>query len=409
MKNIIWTVFMFLLVFLFFACKDNPNKQNDNSQQSDEALSEGKNKMTSSQTAEERQVNPNYKPVPATILGYVKGGANVNVILDEMDIGNIYPLYSAIVDENNGFSFDFNVSEPCIYQLRFPNGNIHLFLRGGTVRINTNISNISDYEVIGSPESMQLKEMYYLLNETNHKTIDLQDRVEKLKKDKTKVKELLRLVDSLPIYYAAIGKEKSRKLISFVTRLDTSMIALLTAFYIDADENYDFLVQIRNKFRNICPHSRFFKQLDEKISKIVPVGPGKEAPNTVADDINGKTYPLSSLKGKSVLLYFWASFSEPSRQENKKIIPIYNKYRSKGFEVYAVSLDTEKKPWLDAIKADKLIWKNGSNLLGWDDEITFIWKIDDIPYLVLIDKNGRIVERGFRAFELESKLKKLGI
>jgi len=390
------------------SCNPKEQKKNADIENNENVSDQGSDESKGTPGTSDRPKNPGYKPVNATILGFVKGGANVNVILDEMDIGNIYPLYSAVVDENGGFRFDFTINEPAIYQLRFPNGSIHLFLRGGTVRVNTSLSNIGNYEVLGSPESMHLREMYFLLNETNTKTIELQDRVELLKKDKTKVKELLRLVDSLPIYYSVIAKEKNKRLIAFVDRLDTSMIAIMTAFKIDADENYDYLVKIRNKFANICPHSRYFKQLDEKISKIIPVVVGKDAPNTIANDISGKQMQLASLKGKTVLLYFWASYSDPCRQENPKIVQVYNKYKTKGFEVYAVSLDNQKEPWLDAIKEDKLTWKNVSNLFGWEDELTAIWKIDDIPYLIMIDKNGKIYDRGFRAFELESKLKKLG-
>lgn len=397
------TVIIFLLTFS--SCKRDQS-ENDKEDQKKEASGQAEKEIKPIETDEGgRPKNPNYHPVNATIIGFVKGGANVNVILDELDIGNIYPIYSAVVDENNTFRFDFQVNEPSIYQLRFPNGNIHLFLRGGTVKVNTNLSDLGSYQVIGSPESMQLKEMYYLLNDLNSKTVELQDRVETLKKDKSKVKELLRLVDSLPIYYSAISKEKSKKLRNFVERLDTSMIALLAAFYLDADENYDFLIKTRNKFSKICPGSRFYKQLDDKLANIVPVGPGKDAPNTVASDPNGKEVQLASLKGNVVLLYFWASFSQPCRQENKKILDIYNRYRNKGFSVYAVSIDSEKKYWTDAIKEDKLNWVNVSNLLGWNDELTYIWKIDDIPYLVLIDRQGKITERGFRAFELEAKLK----
>jgi len=399
-----------LITVGFFVSCNNKKSNNESSDEPENAVNGQVNDDTKGTPGtSDRPQNPNYKPVQATILGFVKGGANVNVILDELDIGNIYPMYSAVVDENGGFRFDFTINEPSIYQLRFPNGSIHLFLRGGTIRVNTSLSNIGNYEIIGSTESMHLKEMYFLLNETNAKTIELQDRVEVLKKDKNKVKELLRLVDSLPIYYAVIAKNKSKRLMAFVDRLDTSMIALMTAFYVDANENYDYLIKVRDKFKRISPHSRFYKQLDDKLAKIVPVVIGKDAPTTVANDVYGKQLQLASLKGKTVLLYFWASYSEPCRLENPKIVEVFNKYKSKGFEVFAVSLDNKKEPWTDAIKEDKMNWKNVSNLLGWDDELSLIWKIDDIPYLILIDKNGKIIDRGFRAFELESKLQKAGL
>ncbi|MFC2113772.1 redoxin domain-containing protein [Bacteroidota bacterium] len=396
-------IFIVFLISMFYlsSCNSNKNTDSESNGNNDETIG---NDSISNQADEGLQSVTNYKPSHVVVKGYVKGGANANVILDELDIGQINPLESRIVDENGGFIFDIDIPEPGIYQIRFAHANIHLFLRGGTVQVNTTYSNVGNYELIGSPESYHLKEMYLILSEINHQTSSIQERVEKLKKDKKRVKELLALVDSLPIYYDAINKEKSNQLIKFIDRVDTSMVGLLAAFYMDPDENYEFVVKTRNRFATICPNSKFFKQLDDKVAQIVPVGPGHSAPNTVIDDAQGRSIALSKYIGKTVLVYFWASYSEPCRMENEDILAIYNEYKKKGFEVYAISVDEQKDPWLTAIKEDKLSWVNVSNLLGWDDEITQIYRVDELPFLVLIDKEGKIVERGFRAHELRAKL-----
>lgn len=388
---------LIITIALFLTCCGNKNKQNTNQ------VENGKDSLDSNvDTASAAKF---YKPSYVIIKGYIKGGANANVILDELDIGQINPLVSKIVDERGGFMFDFEIPEPGIYQLRFPNSNIHLFLRGGQVQINTDISDVGSYEIIGSPESYHLKEMYTILSEINHKTSSLQDRVEDLKKDKSKVKQLLALVDSLPIYYDAISMEKASRLKKFIDRIDTSMVGLLAAFYLDADENYDYVVSTRNRFSKICPHSRFYKQLDKKVNEIIPVGPGKMAPNTIADDASGKTISLSSYLGKNVLIYFWASYCELCREENVIIKKVHNEFKNTGFTVYAISLDEQKTPWIQAIKEDNLDWVNLCNLLGWEDELSHIYRVDDLPYLILVDKEGKITARGFRAHELKTKLK----
>ena len=397
MRILIYGIFVFSI---FFYCCNGKNPEKGATDVTTE-LSEGdSNAVIESKT----EVNPHYNPTLVTLKGYVKGGSGANVILDELDIGKINPLVSEIIDENGNFQFNVFVNEPGIFQLRFPNGNLHLFLRGGNVQVNTNISKIWDYEVIGSPESMHLKQMYTILNDENQKTAAVQDRVKELEKDKDRVRELLALVDSLPIYYSAIIKSKSERLIKFIESIDTSMIALLSAFYLDTDLNYDFIVGVLDKFSSIAPHSKFYTQLSTKMEKIIPVGPGKMAPNTVVDNPQGKSVLLSDYKNKPVLLYFWASYSQPSRKENLEIKTISAKYKNKGFVVFSISLDEQKDPWLAAIKEDNLDWVNTSNLLGWDDELSNIYKVDNIPYLILIDKTGRIVARGFRARELEKLL-----
>jgi len=386
---------------LFYSCGNSQEQKSSNSTENADSVL-----VNDAETdVADDGTNPHYKATHVVLKGYVKNGANSNVILDEPNIGQINPLQSVVVDQNGGFIFDFDVPEPGIYQIRFPHANIHMFLRGGNIQINTDISNVGSYEITGSAESYHLKEMYLILSELNNQTYEVQDRVEALKKDKSKVKQLLALVDSLPIYYDAISKQKSENLIKFIDRLDTSMVGLLAAFYLDPYENYDFVIQTRNRFEKICPYSKYYKQLDDKIAQVIPVGPGKMAPNTVVDDKNGKSIHLADYLGKTVLVYFWASYSEPCRAENLEIKKIYDAFHPRGFEVYAISVDEQKEPWLSAIKEDKITdWINVSNLLGWDDEISHIYHIGELPYLILVDKEGKIVDRGFRPHQLKANL-----
>ncbi|MBC8343613.1 MAG: AhpC/TSA family protein [Bacteroidetes bacterium] len=400
MKSIL--IFIILCSVVFHSCKDPKNQEGNNqvNENRDTVLTDN-----TFQDSRDTSVNSYYKKSHVSIRGYVKNGANADVIIDELDIGQINPLESVVVDQNGGFKFDIDIPEPGIYQLRFTDKNIHLFLRGGNIQITTDISDIGSYSVTGSPESVHLQEMYLILREINNQTYAVQDRVEKLQKDKSKVKQLLALVDSLPIYYAAINKKKSERLIKFIERIDTSMVGLLAAFYLDVDENYDFIIDTRNRFEKICAYSKFYIQLNDKISSIVPVGPGKMAPNTVVDDANGKSVYLSDYLGKTVLIYFWTSYSEPCRTENLEIKKIYDNFHSRGFEVYAISLDEKKDPWLRAIKEDQISdWIHVSNLLGWDDDISHLYNIGEMPYLILVDNKGKIVARGFRSRELTANL-----
>lgn len=135
------------------------------------------------------------------------------------------------------------------------------------------------------------------------------------------------------------------------------------------------------------------------------IGIGKEAPEISLPDTSGKNIiNLSSLRGKYVLLDFWASWCMPCRNENISLVKIYKKYKDKGFEIYQVSLDRSKASWKKAIADDKLTWLNVSDLQYWNSSVVPIYYIQSIPASFLLDKEGKILARDLRGEELEKQL-----
>jgi thiol-disulfide isomerase/thioredoxin len=128
-------------------------------------------------------------------------------------------------------------------------------------------------------------------------------------------------------------------------------------------------------------------------------------PEITIENPAGKTLSLSALKGKIVLVDFWASWCAPCRQENPNVVKLYNKYHSKGFDIFSVSLDQDPAAWKAAIQKDGLLWPNHvSDLMGWESPIVKQFGIQGIPYTVLINKEGKIVGVGLRGADLERKL-----
>ncbi len=151
-------------------------------------------------------------------------------------------------------------------------------------------------------------------------------------------------------------------------------------------------------------------QIDQQKNKLSNAGIsiGKQAPELNFPDINGNKIALSSLKGKIVLLDFWASWCGPCRKENPFVVNLYNKYKNKGFEIYSFSLDNQKDKWINAIKLDGLIWENHvSDLKGWQSLGASKYMIRSIPQTFLLDKNGIIIDIGLRGTQLETRLKEL--
>ncbi len=134
---------------------------------------------------------------------------------------------------------------------------------------------------------------------------------------------------------------------------------------------------------------------------------GKEAFEIALPSLNGDTLKLSSLKGKIVLLDFWASWCGPCRSANKDIGKLYSKFKDKGFEVFSVSLDDNINAWEKAVKKDKITWQQVNDNGGWDARTARQWYIQALPTTFLIDKDGKLMAMDLTEKELENVLKDL--
>lgn len=132
------------------------------------------------------------------------------------------------------------------------------------------------------------------------------------------------------------------------------------------------------------------------------------APEIALPNPDGKMMKLSDLKGKVVLLDFWASWCGPCRQENPNVRKMYQKFKNKGFTVFSVSLDDDATKWKEAIQKDQLEWTTHvSDLKGWESPLVSTYGFDGIPFTVLLNRDGKIIGKNLRGANLEEKLTEL--
>lgn len=141
---------------------------------------------------------------------------------------------------------------------------------------------------------------------------------------------------------------------------------------------------------------------------------GDKAPEIIQNSITGEKFHLSSLRGKMVLIDFWASWCGPCRRENPNLVKAYDKYKDdnfnngKGFTILSVSLDMNAENWKEAVKKDNLHWEyHTCDIKGWQNEAAILYNISSIPTNYLIDSEGVIVAKNLRGNELFKILKKL--
>lgn len=147
--------------------------------------------------------------------------------------------------------------------------------------------------------------------------------------------------------------------------------------------------------------------LDQKLSSMASFVIGGEAPDITQDSPEGQPVSLSQLRGKVVLIDFWASWCGPCRKENPHVKKLYAKYKDEGFEIFGVSLDRKKESWIGAIEKDGLPWYHVSDLKGWQNEAAQLYGVRSIPQTVLLDAEGKIIARNLRGPSLDAKLKEI--
>ncbi|MFA9214939.1 MAG: thioredoxin-like domain-containing protein [Candidatus Methylacidiphilales bacterium] len=337
------------------------------------------------------------------ITGVIKN-AKGSINIQEITNTGLLPLDTSAILEDGTFELDGTVKEKTFCVIRLPKGDIIVVIDSNSrFEITIDADNLDKYAVKGSKENDDLK----ILMDINTKSTN---QMAKLEEKYTAVYgnniPPVSVQAGIRAEFDSITRNNEVQLKAAIDKMN-SIVPYFAANFMMPEAEFAFLNEIDKKLYSKFQNSKYAAVLHSRVQGMAATATGSLAPEIKLNDPYGKEFALSSLRGKVVMIDFWASWCAPCRKENPKVVALYQKYHDKGFDILGVSLDNNREKWINAINADKLTWYHVSDLLQWNTPLLRTYNFESIPHTVLIDKEGKIIATKLRGEALEAKLKEL--
>lgn len=353
--------------------------------------------------------------------GTLENAETAQLLFEELTTNNLIPLDTITTDARGNFKLNGPIESPGFYILRVDRSNfITLLLEPGEkVRIGGDANNLpKSYTVKGSEGSELLAELNKSQQES-YKKVDSLASVFREIQGEDNFSELKQEID---LAYTRVFEEQQDYVKGFIDQHPQSLASIIALYQffgnqvlLKETDHFEYFDRLSGSLSEAYPANKHVLDLKRRVNEMrrseqqrleveKNLAVGNMAPEVVLPDPDGNPVSLSSLRGNVVLIDFWAAWCNPCRIANPKLKKFYDLYRSKGFEIYAISLDRNREQWVQGIREDKINWIQVSDLRFWNSPVVSLYNVEAIPFNVLVDREGRIMARGLNMRQLEEIL-----
>lgn len=342
------------------------------------------------------------------LKGEFSNSNHETIYLDRLASAQPQVVDSAELDGDGRFSFGNYVPQPGFYRIRQSQQNFAMLVLDSNdkVKVTGNLADLGNtYKVEGSDETKLFLEYNDIVRRRDMR-LDSINSLAQMAMEPHRMDA--RRMDSVSATFegpfTSITEASNRQLEEKILGNTDKYASIMAIQSLEADKFAPAYKALSEGLKKKFPNDQTVAMFHDYVNRVLRTSVGQEAPDIRLPSADGGELALSDLRGKIVLVDFWASWCGPCRREMPNVVKAYNTHKSKGFEIFGVSLDKEKDRWLEAIRSDGMTWPQVSDLQHWQSAAAQLYNVQSIPYTVLVDREGRIIAKNLRGDELDRKL-----